>query len=238
MDLEDELRQAMTEHVREMSASPEFADEAKRRHYRTMHRRAAIAVTAAGLVVAIAAIPTYHSFRPETVGSKGPGGQHRNTNVLTVPTPSPPAPILGGRGTPEPGHSHTAVPPSHPSHGHITDALKAILGYVPAGIGSRKTCQTQREGTRETTTCRWTGSAGWIEVRVVRDSGLNAPADLGLATSLATKAVVNGHAGLLISAVPSQLAWIEQHGLGVYVQVSQSLNDRLSAIADGVRVGG
>ncbi len=239
MDLENELRQAMAEHVTEVSAARTLAGEARSRHQRTVRRRTTIAMTTAGLVVAVAAgIPAYQSFRPETVGANGPGGHHKHAAV-----PSPAASPLSGRPTaptPDPAGSHPAGRPvQRPSgsHGPVLGTAKELLGYLPPGINPRKTCDTQKVATRETTTCRWTGSAGWIEVRIVHDSGLHGPADLGLAPPMATQAKVHGHAALRVTSVPSQLMWIERGGLGVWVSVSPGLNDRLTAIANGVHVG-
>jgi hypothetical protein len=240
MDLESELRQAMAEHVTAMSAPETLARDAQRRHHRTVRRRTTLAMTAAGVaVVAVAAIPAYQSFRPETVGVNGPGGRnHAATAPVSsspsgqrldgrsaAPAPRPPGPSPSGRKT----HGVAG------SHAPLEGALKALLDYLPPGIDPQHTCSTDRRGPRETTTCRWTGSAGWIEVRLVRDSGLSGPADLGFASGVVRHVRVHGHAALL-AAVPSQVMWIEHGGLGVCVQVSAGLTKHLTTIADGLRV--
>jgi hypothetical protein len=242
MDLEDELRQAMAEHVTEVSASRTLAADAKRRHHRTVRRRTAFAVGAAGLVVAVAMIPAYQSFRPQTVGADGPGGRSRSPRPTgsssPVPTPSPSgrasSPTTGSTG------SHSAGSPAkHPGNTQVpgAGAVKALLGYLPKGINPAKTCTTAHSGSRETTTCRWTGSAGWIDVRLIRDSGLKVPADLGLAPPVAEQADVRGHTALRVGApaMPA-IMWIERNGLGVWVGVSPSLSDRLTRVAEGVHV--
>jgi hypothetical protein len=114
---------------------------------------------------------------------------------------------------------------------------KSLLGYLPQGL-TAKPCETGHVGSKETTTCRWTGSGGWVEVRLVRDSGLAAPADLGLAPPMATQSTVHQHPALRAvgPAIPSQVMWIERHGLGVWVGVSPSLSDRLTRVANSVNV--
>jgi hypothetical protein len=244
MDLENELRRAMAEHVTEVSASRTLAHDARRRHHRTVRRRTAVAMTAAGLVVAVAAIPAYQSFRPATVGADGPGGRHHGTHAVVSPTPSPSVspPHSGRPVTPAPGTAGSRPPGTtrsrHPAspHGSIFAVPTKLLGYLPAGIDPAKTCHTQQMGSRATTTCRWTGTAGWIEVRLVRDHGLSGPADLGFAPPMASQSQVHGHSALRGDgpAVPSQLMWIEHDGLGVWVGVSPSLSGRLVRVAEGV----
>jgi hypothetical protein len=242
MDLENELRQAMAEHVTEMSAPRTLAADAKRRHHRTVRRRTAFAVGAAGVVAAIAMIPAYQSIRPQTVGADGPGGQkHRQppAGALPVsPAPTTPSrsssPSAGSNGSHSSGKSkHSASP-----QGSGSAAVKALLGYLPPGIDPAKTCQTARAGAKETTTCRWTGSGGWVEVRLVRDSGLNAPSDLGLAPAVSKQVRLHDHSALrsVGPTITSQVMWIQRHGLGVWVGVSPSLDNSLIRIAESVSV--
>jgi hypothetical protein len=239
MDLENELRQAMAEHVTEVSAPRTLASEAKRRHHRTVRRRTAFAVGAAGLVVVgFAMIPAYQSFRPQTVGADGQGGgKHGGQTAGTPPAPPTPSvePHTGSPGSGSNGSRH-APKPKHPSspRGPGLSAVKALLGYIPSGINPGKTCQSDHDS-KETTTCRWSGSAGWIEVRLVHDRGLKSPGDFGLAPPMARQFQVNGHDALL-SELPSQVMWIERPGLGVWVGVSPSLSDSLTRVAEGVNV--
>jgi hypothetical protein len=236
MDLENELRQAMAEHVTEVSAPGTLASEAKRRHHRTVRRRTALAVGAAGLVVVgVAMVPAYQSFRPQTVGADGKGGKkHGGQTTGTPPAASPvPTPMphsaspSGSKGSP---HSQ----PKHPSGplGAGLGTVKALLGYVPAGISPKRTCHSDGQ---DMTTCRWSGSGGWVEVRLVRGGGLKVPADLGLAPPTATDFKVHGHPALL-NQLPSQVMWIERPGLGVWVGVSPSLSGSLGRVANGVNV--
>src|SRR4051812_8084278 len=92
MDLENELRQAMAEHVTEVSAPRSLAADAKRRHHRTVRRRTALAVGAAGLVVGVAMIPAHQSFRPQTVGADGKGGTKHGVRTTVTPPSASPAP--------------------------------------------------------------------------------------------------------------------------------------------------
>jgi hypothetical protein len=240
MDLEDELRQAMAEHVTELSAPRSLAAEAKRRHHRTVRRRTAIAVGAAGLVVAVGMIPAYQSFRPQTVGSNGQDKAGKTPRPSASPAATSLSPNRDGRsGAPVPGstgsHSpdHTKSPTG--SHGALGTA-KVLLGYLPPGISPTKNCTTTKSGSRETTTCHWAGTAGWIDVRLVRDKGLNAPNDLGLTPPMPVRDLVNGHEALRATGLPSQVMWIEHRNLGVWVGVSPTLSDRLTRVADGVHI--
>jgi hypothetical protein len=242
MDLENELRQAMAEHVTEMSAPRTLAADAKRRHHRTVRRRAAFAVGAAGVVAAVAMIPAYQSIHPQTVGADGSGGQkHRQQPAGTLPvSPAPTTPPLssspsaGSNGAHSSGRSKRSASPQ----GSGSAAVRALLGYLPPGIAPAKTCQTAHTGAKETTTCRWTGSGGWVEVRLVRDSGLKVPSDLGLAPPMSKQVRLHDHSALRSAgpAITSQVMWIQRHGLGIWVGVSPSLNNSLIRVAESVSV--
>jgi hypothetical protein len=241
MDLENELRQAMAEHVTEVSASRTLASDAKRRHHRTVRRRTAFAVGAAGIVVGIAMIPAYQSFRPQTVGADGQGGGKHGQRATGTPSAVPSPTVDARSGTPNAGSNgaHPSGKPKHPSNprGSGLAMAKALLGYLPQGL-TPKPCETDHTGSKETTTCRWAGSGGWVEVRLVHDSGLMDPTDLGLAPPMAKQSTVHHQPALSAGgpAIPSQVMWIERHGLGVWVGVSPSLSDRLTRVANGVNV--
>jgi hypothetical protein len=241
MDLENELRQAMAEHVTEVSAPRTLASEAKRRHHRTVRRRTAFAVGAAGVVAGVAMIPAYQSFRPQTVGADGPGGSKHGQHATGTPSAAPSPTVDARSSTPKPGSNgeHPSAKPKHPSspRGSGLAMAKALLGYLPQGL-TAKPCETDHVGSKETTICRWTGSGGWVEVRLVRDRRLIVPGDLGLAPPMAKQSKVHDHPALRAvgPAIPSQVMWIERHGLGVWVGVSPSLSDRLTRVANGVSV--
>jgi hypothetical protein len=248
MELEDELRQAMAEHVTGVSVPRTLAHEARRRHQRTVRRRATIAVAAAGVVVAIAVIPTYQAIRPQPVSNPGPEGRHSGAGGAKTLASAAPSPSTarsdasrsssGGPSTP----THSGTRPSrHPgtgTHGTLPQVAKALLSYLPAGINPGKTCDNASTGARHVTTCRWTGPAGWIEVRLVHDDTLHGPADMGFSPPAAQPAKVHGHAALRAAAgAPfGQVMWIERTGLGVWVGVSPTLGTQLMRVADGVQV--
>ncbi|MFB9832213.1 hypothetical protein [Actinoallomurus acaciae] len=241
MDLENELRQAMADHVTDVSAPGTLATDAKRRHHRTVRRRAAFAVGAAGVIVAAGMIPAYHTIRPQTVGADGPAGRKNGQQTARTPSASPTPSVDARSSSPGAGSkgSPSAERPKRPAadQGPDLGAVKALLGYLPRGL-TAKPCTTEHTGTKETKTCRWSGSTGWIEVRLVHDGGLKTPSDLGLAPPLAKAFRVHGHPGLRSDgpAVPSQIMWIERHGLGVWVGVSPSLGGSITRIADSVNV--
>lgn len=244
MDLENELRQAMAEHVSEMSAPRALAAEAKRRHHRTVRRRTAFVVGAAGVVVGVAMIPTYQSFRPQTVGADGRAARQHGSHASGSRSASePPAPTATAR----PDETVTGLRSSQPSarprhsstaHAPIVGSAGSLLGYLPPGIDPDKTCQTSDLNARQTTTCRWSGSGGWVEVKLVRDGGLQSPADLGLAPPTAIPSQVHGHPALRGGGptIPSQIMWVERRGVGVWVSVSSSLRSSLTRVAEGVNV--
>lgn len=245
MDLENELRQAMAEHVTGVSAPRTLADEAKRRHHRTVRRRTTVAAAAAGVVVAVAMVPTYQAIRPQPVGAPGPGGRPgggAKAGAATTAQPSTPS-AVGPAATSKTtaGTSHPAAPPSRHSpgtHSAVSGIARSLLGYVPAGIRPDGKCDTEEAGHRRTTVCRWTGSAGWVEVRLVRDGGLAGPADMGLAPPMPKHVQVNGHTALQGDGptMVSQIMWIEHSGLGVWVGVSPGLGGSLLRVADGVHI--
>jgi hypothetical protein len=243
MDLENELRQAMAEHVTEMSAPRTLASEAKRRHHRTVRRRTSFAVGAAGVIAAVAMIPAYQSIHSQTVGADGPGGkkqdQHATGTQSVVPTPT----VDGRSGSPSngPKGSRSPAKPKHSSgsQGPGLGIAKSLLGYLPQGLTPSKPCGTAHAGSKETTTCRWNGPGGWVEVRLIHAGGLKGPADLKLAPPLAKHDTVHGHPALRSDggpALPSQVMWIERPGVGVWVEVSPSLGSSLTHVADGVNV--
>jgi hypothetical protein len=248
MDLENELRQAMAEHVTGVSAPGTLAGEARHRHQRTVRRRATIAVAAAGVVVAIAVIPTYQAIRTQPVSAPGPAGRHTGGGGATTATPALPSPSASpGIRSAAPSTSpsapvHSGTKPSrHPStgtHVAVPGSVKALLGYLPAGIDPGESCQSGHTGARRTTTCRWTGPAGWIEVRLVRDDALKGPADMGFAPPVTEHAKVHGHAALRAAggAAFGQVMWIERSGLGVWVGVAPTLGTQLMRVAEGVRI--
>lgn len=239
MDLENEIRQAMAEHVSEVSASRTLAHDARRRHHRTVRRRAALGVTAAGVAIAAAVMPTYHAFRPQTVGAPGTGVP--STGHSAVGKTQPPAPVGGPTSTSSAGPvlpRRSGSPSPHSQGTPGPGIAKVLLRYLPSGVNPKKSCRTEAGGDRTTTTCRWTGSGGWVEVQLVRDKGLVGLSDLGLTTPVPTRISVRGRPALRTDAPSafSQVTWIEHGGLGVWVKVSPELSGKVTRVADGVRV--
>jgi hypothetical protein len=243
MDLENELRQAMAEHVTEVSAPRTLAADAKHRHHRTVRRRTAIVVGAAGVVVAVSMIPAYQSIHSQPVGADGSSGRKHGQNATGTPS-TVPSPALTPRPNlpsgPKGSHSPKKPKRTTGSLGPDLGLAKSLLGYLPQGlVPAEKTCETSHAGSKEITTCRWTGSGSWVEVRLIRGSGLKSPSDLGLAPPLSQPVTVQGHSGLRSDSSPafgSQVMWIERKGLGVWVGVSPSLRDSLTRVAKGVNV--
>jgi hypothetical protein len=242
MDLENELRQAMAEHVTEMSAPRTLASEAKRRHHRTVRRRASFAIGAAGVIAAISMIPAYQSIHSQTVGADGSGGKKQGQQA-TNSLPATPSPTMGDRsGSPSngPRGSRSPARPKHSSglQGPDLGIAKTLLGYLPQGLTPGNPCGTEQSGSKKTTSCRWNGTGGWVEVHLIHSSGLKSVSDLGPVSPLAKHVTVHGHPALRSDgpAIPSEVMWIEHKGLGVWVSVSPSLSGSLTHIADGVNV--
>jgi len=244
MDLESELRRAMAEHTADASAPSSLAEDVRHRYRRRVTRIRTTVGAAAALAVLTALVPTtYHSFRADPVSAtKSP-----TANVPSVLGSNGPAqpPVPGESRSPRTsenpgaGASQHTSPRSSPGDGHGSNApgtgpipLPGWITYLPPGLGAAQPCAEQ--GT--TTTCRWTGSAGTVEIRVVRSAGLTAPEGLGMLPAMPKPASVRGHKAL-VSEQPAtrQIAWIDRPGVGVIVTTAGSVRDDLLRIAEGVR---
>jgi hypothetical protein len=243
MDLESELRSAMAEQVAESAAPPSLVDDVRRRHRRRVTRiRVTVGVAAAAVAVAVAA-PGYQSFRAEPVGSKGgpdgAGGTPAPSGpapppVSTLPKSASPAPGTGGgkpagRDAPESGH--------RPSGGIAGIRLPRWVTFLPAGLRAEAPCASATEGSTRTTTCRWRGPDGWVEIRLVRGSGLGGPEDLMRAPAVPRPTSVRGARAISADRPDSsrQIAWIARPGVGVVVVVGEETRDQLMRVAEGVR---
>jgi hypothetical protein len=239
MDLENELRQAMAEHVADVSASESLAAEARRGHHKTVRVRALTITTVAAAVLAIAAMPTYQAFRPEPVGVSG-----RAPTGTPTPAPSAPRPVQAtatpsapDRATTPATRPGTVDPPTAPSSrggrsGH------SPLTYLPSGLRRLDPCATTKVADRKVTSCRWTGSSGLIEIKLIRGPSFAGPSDIGSFPPMSIPARVHDRPAIRGEWPDggSQVAWVERPGLGVWVGVGRSLNDQLMRIAEGVRV--
>ena len=241
MDLENELREAMAEHVADVSAPDSLAAAARRGHHRTVRVRALTVTAVAAAVVAVAAMPAYQAFRPEPVGApdRAPSGTPAGSKAPSAPRPveAPATPSAPPRIAPPAGRSGTLRPPAAPgSHGHR--GVTSLLTYLPTGLRQIVPCVTTKAPDRQTTSCRWTGTSGLVEVRLVRGASLAGPSDLGSVPPISSPTRVH-HRPAIRGEWPnvgSQVSWIERPGLGVWVGVGQTLNDQLMRVAEGVRV--
>ncbi|MFD0685671.1 hypothetical protein [Actinomadura fibrosa] len=250
MDLESELRKAMAERVAEATAPDSLAADVKRRHRRRAARIRVTVGAAAAAVAAIALVPTYQSFRATPAGAPGTAAPPDRASVLRQPE-RPPArgvptsPSPSGR----PGTGTSPKPPdARPSGGtggHTArpgapggvPALPGWVSYLPRGLTATAPCAVADGAGRKTTTCAWRGSAGWVEIAVVRDSGLG-PEDLAPMRGVPGHASVRGMPALTADAPDSgrQISWLARPGVGVVVKAGGgTARNELLRIAEGVR---
>jgi hypothetical protein len=244
MDLENELRQAMAAHVADVSAPESLAVEARRGHHKTVRVRALTITAVAAVVVAIAAMPAYQAFRPETVGAPGraPSGTPAGGLAPSAPRPveAPATPSAPARASTPAGRPGTIIhPPAAPSSpgggGRIGQSL---LTYLPSGLRRLDPCATTKAADRQVTSCRWTGSGGLIEIKLIRGPSFADPSDIGYFPPMSMPARVHDRPAIRgeWADMGSQVAWVERSGLGVWVGVDRALNGQLMRIAEGVRV--
>lgn len=242
MDLENELRQAMAEHVADvgMPAPESLADEARRGYHRKVRLRAMTITAVTAAVAAVAAMPAYHAFRAEPVGAPGraPSGAPAIGSATTAPKPlKAPASHVPGRATAPATRPEPARPPAPGSHGGGR-GLQSLLTYVPAGLRPLAPCATRIASDRQTMSCRWKGSGGMVEVRLIRGASLADATDLGYLPPMPIPARVHDRPAIRGEwpDMGSQVSWIESPGVGVWVGVGRTLNNELMRIAEGVRV--
>ncbi|MFC5753024.1 hypothetical protein [Actinomadura rugatobispora] len=249
MDLESELRHAMAEQVAEAAAPPSLVADVRRRHRRRVTRiRVTVGVAAAAVAVAAVA-PGYQSFRAETVGSKGEPDNKGGTVATSQPDRAPapalpeasPSPDESGAATPKkPADRDGDGPERKPSTGGGDGAVRlpSWVTFLPSGLAEDAPCASRAEGKNRVTTCRWAGSGGWAEVKVVRGSGMSGPEDLITAPSMPKPSSVRGIKALTTERPDSgrQIAWLERPGVGVVVAAGGgAARDQLMRIAEGVR---
>ncbi|MGP4024613.1 hypothetical protein [Actinomadura sp. 3N407] len=250
MDLESELRRAMAEQVAEATASPSLVVDVKRRHRRRKARMHAAAGVAAASVAALALVPTYQSFRATPAGnsetSRPTGGVSEHRQPERPPAPglseSPSAKEKPGAGTSRAPEAHPSaggspVNPEKPGIGGAVDDLPRWIAYVPGGLTATGPCAVSDGPKRETTTCEWRGSAGWLEIAVVKASGLADPRDLMKTPGIPGRTTVRGLPALTGDRPGSgrQISWLARPGVGVTVSGGGSVEKQLMRIAEGVR---
>ncbi|MFI0356214.1 hypothetical protein [Actinomadura sp. 9N407] len=246
MDLESELRSAMAEQVAESAAPPTLVEDVRRRHRRRVTRiRVTVGVAAAAVAVAVVA-PGYQSFRAETVGSNGEpdgtGGSPAPSvparpSVSTLPKSASPADPGTGGGA-KPTERDAPAPGDKPSGGGIGGIkVPGWVTFLPSGLKAEAPCATGSEGGNTTTTCRWRGPDGWVEIRLVRGSGLGGPEDLMRAPAVPRPASVRGARAISADRPDSgrQIAWMVRPGVGAIVATGGGMRDQLMRVAEGVR---
>ncbi|GAA0549056.1 hypothetical protein [Actinomadura livida] len=250
MDLESELRQAMAEQVAGTTAPASLVADVKRRHRRRKARIHAAAGAAAATVAALALVPTYQSFRATPAGNPGTARTADGGPTLEQPE-RPPAP--GSSASPsakgEPRAGASSRPEAHPSAGRsadgprkpgpggVVDGLPGWITYIPDGLTAAGPCTVTGGAERETTTCKWRGSAGWLEIAMVKGSGLTGPRDLMKSPGLPGHTSVRGAPALTADRPGSgrQISWLARPGVGVTVSAGGSVETRLMRVAEGVR---
>lgn len=250
MDLESELRKAMAEQVAEATASPSLVTDVKRRHRRRKARIHAAAGVAAASVAALALVPTYQSFRatpagnPESTRPTGGVSEHRQPERPPAPGPSQSPSAKDGPGAgpssepkPHPTSGGSGVNPEKPGIGGAVDDLPRWITYLPDGLTATGPCAVTGDAKRETTTCKWRGSAGWLEIAVVKGRGLADPRDLMKSPGIPGRTTVRGLPALTGDRPGSgrQISWLDRPGVGVTVSGGGSVEKQLMRIAEGVR---
>jgi hypothetical protein len=245
MDLEQELRHAMADHVAGVSAPEALAERARRGYRRSVRVRALTVGAVAAAVAVIAAMPAYQAFRPEPVGASGRAHHSAPAGGSAVPparTPTRPAPAPTATTPATAPAAHPNTPPPAPAPGSAGGdrgaGHRSLLTYLPAGLRQVEPCVTTKAPDRETTSCRWRGGGGTVEVRVVRGPVFGGPTDIGWMPPVPIPTHVHGQPAIRGEwpDMGSQVSWVESSGVGVWVGVGRALDDRLMRIAEGVRV--
>ncbi|KAB2350662.1 hypothetical protein [Actinomadura rudentiformis] len=249
MDLESELREAMAEHTAEASAPASLAAAVRHRHRRRVARIRTTVGIAAVAVVAIAAVPSYRSMNAGPVSSSR---TPTSTGAAAVP-PGPEKPPASGPARPPhstdgPGAGSSRQPTAPgttpgrnggplPTAGG-RPAPPAWVTYLPSGLSAAGPCRTERSGRETSTTCRWRGASGSVEVRVVRGMGLDGPESLATFPGVPKPTTVRGRRAVMSDRPDSgrQVAWLDRPGVGVLVVAGGAARDRLLQIAEGVRL--
>ncbi|TYB48654.1 hypothetical protein [Actinomadura chibensis] len=249
MELESELRKAMAEQVAGTTATPSLVTDVKRRHRRRRARVQAAAGAVAASVAALALVPTYQSFRAAPAGNSETARPSNTVSALRMPE-RPPASGLpqspserGRPGAGTPPKQEGRPPQDGPGGGPrrpgaaVLDDLPRWITYLPSGLAAAAPCAVAEAAGRKTTTCRWAGDGGWVEIVLVKGGGLTGPQDLMKTTGIPGHATVRGMPALTGDHVGSgrQVCWLARRGVGVTVAAGGLAADHLMRIAEGVR---
>ncbi|TDD39768.1 hypothetical protein E1287_02910 [Actinomadura sp. KC06] len=246
MDLESELRKAMAEQVSGASAPSSLVADVKRRHRRRKTRIHAAAGAVAASVAALALVPTYQSFRATPAGNSETTRPTSTVSAFQQPE-RPPAPGLS-RPPSAKGRSGAGATrhPEHPPGGPGGGARKPGIGglhdlpswvtYLPDGLTAAAPCAVTGNAHRKTTTCKWRGDVGWVEIVLVK-GGLAGPQELMKSTGIPGRTSVRGTPALTgdLPGSGRQISWLAGPNVGVTVSAGGSVTGHLMRIAEGVR---
>ncbi|HEY8480612.1 MAG TPA: hypothetical protein VIL71_12355 [Spirillospora sp.] len=249
MDLERELREAMAEHVAGTTAPPSLVADVKRRHRRRRARIHATVGAAAAAVAVAALVPAYQSFRAAPTGTSETARPADGASTLGQPgRPPAPGPSASPSVEEEPGTGPSRGPGTGTSEdggqgsggggtGGAPESLPRWVAYVPGGLTVTGPCQVKNNAERETTTCTWRGTPGWLKVTIVRGSGITGPGDLVDAPGLPDRTTVRGAPAFVVDGPGPErhVSWLARPGVGVTVSAGGSVKDQLMRVAEGVR---
>jgi hypothetical protein len=242
-NMESELREAMADQVSDISAPRSLADTVIRRHRRRVIRTRLIVTASVAVVAAAGGLPAYRALSPALPDDPAEPGV---VAVSATPLPSPgstsPAPGPGGAPRSEASNSVPGgVGGSGSDHRSSRRQAGIDFRYLPAGLRPGG-CDTGEVAGRRTTTCRWTGGSAldrtWVEVRVVRGTGISRAADLDFPAPRTEAAKVAGEPAV-VGFRPDgsrQVVWTVRRGVGVFVAAGGSVRDDLLGIANGVKI--
>ncbi|MCW2903947.1 MAG: hypothetical protein JWO67_6212 [Streptosporangiaceae bacterium] len=247
MDLEKELREAMAAHVGEASAPTTLVTDVRRRHRRRVTRIRTTVGVAATALVAIAVTPAYNALQigatpvgaPSTMAGRG----HTATRMGSPAPAATAAPQqhvstgkaeVGGPARPTTASSHHRGDSTGPG----VLPIRTWVTYLPGGLKPAGRCEDEKAGDRRTTTCRWTGAGGSVEVHLVRGAGMAKPEDFSAIQAMPRYTSVHGQRAITTERPDAgrEIMWIERPGVGVFVSVSAPLHGQLMRVADGIRV--
>ncbi|MFI0454227.1 hypothetical protein [Actinomadura sp. 6N118] len=249
MDLESELREAMAEHTAEASAPASLAAAVRHRHRRRVARIRTTVGVAAAAAVAIAVVPSYRSMNAGPVSASqtptSPGAAALPPGPEKPPASGPARPPHSTDG-PGAGSSRQPTTPGTTPGGNGGPLptgggklkLPAWVTYLPSGLTAAGPCGADRSGRQTTTTCRWRGPSGSVEVRVVRGMGLAGPESLATFPAVPTPTAVRGRRAIMSDRPDAvrQIAWLDRPGVGILVVTGGAARDRLLQIAEGIRL--